>query len=226
MPLQAVLFDFDGTLIDSEPVHLAIWRDILADYRITLDLDEYRADYAGNPAPATASLLVARHGLDATAEALAGRKSELSRQCFGARPVALRAHALEAISRCRTAGLGVALVTGSPACEVAPTLAHWGLRERFDVMVTRDDVRCTKPDPESYQLALRRLGLTPGDALAVEDTRHGIASAVAAGLGCVAVPTEYSRDQDLTGAVGRFDGLAPAMDWILRGRPGIARGRR
>lgn len=215
MTLRAVLFDFDGTLIDSEPVHLAIWREILSQHRVVLDLEEYRADYAGNPAPATAALLVTRHGLGASPEALARRKSELSRQRFSAQPVRMREDALAAIERCRGDGLVLGLVTGSPACEVAPTLAHWGLRERFDVIVTRDDVKRTKPDPACYRLALQRLGLGPGEALAVEDTRHGVASAVAAALTCLAVPTTFSRDQDLSAAARCFSGLAPAVDWIL-----------
>jgi HAD superfamily hydrolase (TIGR01509 family) len=217
MTLRAALFDFDGTLVDSEGAHLAIWRRILAGFDLELDLDEYKADYAGTPAPKTARMLAQRHRLPTTAEALACSKSELTREHLAQHPVPLQAHALQALDWCRGRGLAVALVTGSPRDEIAPTLQHWALRSRFDVIVTRDDVSRSKPDPESYQLALERLGVSAAEAVAFEDTHHGCRSAIAAGVACLVVPTPYSAAHDFTGAAARVDSLRDAIAW-LQGR--------
>ncbi|MBV8046750.1 MAG: HAD-IA family hydrolase, partial [Paludibacterium sp.] len=97
---------------------------------------------------------------------------------------------------------------------VAASLREHACFSHFATMVTRDDVAYSKPEPDVYLLALERLELLPDECVAVEDTEAGVRAALAAGLRCVAVPTDLSREHDFSGASARCGGLAEAWAWI------------
>jgi putative hydrolase of the HAD superfamily len=94
----------------------------------------------------------------------------------------------------------VALVSSSPHEWIDPLLRNVELRDHFDAVFTRDQVRRVKPDPELYGVALDALGLDPGQALALEDSPNGLAAAVASGVPCVAVPGPMTRGLDFSAA--------------------------
>jgi len=99
-----------------------------------------------------------------------------------------------------TAGLALAVASSSPHEWVDGHLERRGLLDRFAVIVCRDDVARTKPDPALYSTALERLGVGPSDAVALEDSHHGTVSAAAAGLTVVAVPNRVTTGQDFRSA--------------------------
>ncbi|RYF80435.1 MAG: HAD family phosphatase [Comamonadaceae bacterium] len=214
--LQAVLFDHDGTLVDSEPVHLLLWQQVLAPLGVTLDLVTYQAHHAGMPTPANAQALVQRFALNLSASQLADAKHEATVQWLAAQPFPLMPSAREVLHRLRAAGLKLAIVTGAEAAGAQRTLQGHGLQGFFDTVVSGDDVVRSKPAPEAYQLAMTRLGLPPEACVAVEDTETGVSAAVDAGLRVLAVPHALSAHQDLSRATERFDDLTQATNWLLK----------
>jgi HAD superfamily hydrolase (TIGR01509 family) len=117
----------------------------------------------------------------------------------------------ELLADLAASGVRIAVATTGSRAWVEPLLA--GIPVAAEAVVTGDDVSRLKPDPESYLLALRRLGLRAEEALAVEDSAPGLRAALAAGLATVVVTNGYTRDHDLTGAAlvrRTFDGLTTA----------------
>lgn len=192
MPLRAILFDHDGTLVDSEPVHFTMWASVLARYGVSLSEQQYKTHCAGVPTRANAVDLVGRFGLDEDPAVLAEAKNALTKDHLLRRSFPLMNGVLEAIAEFRAAGLQLAVVTGASADGVHATLRANDLQRHFTTVVCGDDVSASKPAPDCYLLALERLGLSAEECLAVEDTRHGLEAACGAGIRCLALPTAMS----------------------------------
>lgn len=214
-PIQAVLFDHDGTLVDSEPVHLALWQEVLAPLGVALDLATYKACHAGIPTPANAVDMVRRFGLALAPQALAAAKHEATARWLARQPFPLMPPARAAVQRLRGAGLRLAIVTGAEAAGAQRTLRGHDLEAWFDTVVSGDDVLRSKPAPDCYRLALQRLGLPPEACIALEDTEAGVQAATGAGLRVLAIPHALSAHQDLRRAHRRMADLAEAADWVL-----------
>lgn len=211
---RAVLFDFDGTLADSESAHFSVWNDILAEFGSHIDEEEYRRESSGVPVPQEAERLIATRGLDIERDALVERKVDRTVRTFTEQPVALMAHTLETLEWCHEMKLEMALITGSGRVEIMPTIAHHDLARFFAHIVTRTDVTHSKPHPESYLTGLERLGVDAARAVAIEDTSHGVEAARAAGLDVIAIPNIWSQGQDFSRATVVLESLASARDWI------------
>lgn len=198
--VRAVLFDHDGTLVDSEPVHHAIWNAILQPYGFSLTLQEYEAGYAGLPTSSNSVELAKRFGMPQEPRVLAEAKERDTLAYLQARAFPLMPGVKEAITALRAKGLRLAVVTGAKTFAPAATLRWHGLEGHFETVVSADDVTHTKPAPDCYLLALERMGLQPHEAVALEDTEHGVASASAAGVACIALPTNLSAGHDFSKA--------------------------
>ncbi len=187
-PIRAILFDFDGTLVDSEPLHYEAWMHAVHDYGATADWEEYRARFVGQTdrwAGRTLLESVGHHADDDTVLRVCQAKHAYFREKTPERitiPSAARGFVLESLAHLR---LGI--VSTSPTVDVEPTVIRAGLRERIEVLVCGEHVRKHKPDPEPYNLALKRLNaagsaLTAVEVLVLEDSKSGIAAATAAGM--------------------------------------------
>ncbi len=211
---RAVLFDFDGTLADSESVHHRVWNEVLGEMGAHSDDEEYKRESSGMPVTQEVERLIRTRGLDISPEALVTLKVDRTVESFTKNPIALMDHALEILQWCRAQGLPTALVTGSGREEIAPTLEHYDLARFFDHIVTRNDVTHSKPHPECYLSALTLCGVEASRAVALEDTRHGVNAACAAGIDVIAIPNAYSRGQDVSRATVELAHLGQARDWI------------
>ncbi len=183
---DAVLFDMDGLLIDSEPLWLEAETAVMA----RLGADWTTADQAqllGGSLKRTVRYLMGKAARPASpelvAEWLMSGVSNLVRE----RGVPLQPGARELLAEVAAAGLPHALVTSSERRFMDAVLARTGLR--FDVLVCANDVSMTKPDPEPYLLAAKLLGADPARCVALEDSPNGVASAEAAGCQVIAVPS-------------------------------------
>ncbi len=214
MTIQAILFDHDGTLVDSEPTHWRLWRDALRPHGVTLTEDEYKARHAGMSTARNAADLAQRHAIGMTADALAGVKFAVTSDFLAKDAFPLMPGVREALASFSAAGLRLGIVTGAGRTGVEATLRAHALHGVFETIVTSDDVKRGKPAPECYLLAAERLGLAPKDCVAIEDTEHGVNAAAAAGIACLAVPNAMSRQHDFSRATAVFDGLAAAADWV------------
>ena len=181
---RAYLFDLDGTVADTMPLHFVCWNEALGLHGCSLDERQFFA-LAGIPVVQTIELLNQQHGLKMPARELAEYKEGLFlERLTELKPVeAVVAHVHEAHGR-----IPLAIVSGSPRASILNSLRLLGLTERFEVIVGAEDYTHGKPDPEPFLTAAARLGVAPADCLVFEDAELGIQAAEAAGMKWVKVP--------------------------------------
>ncbi|KXK61606.1 haloacid dehalogenase [Micromonospora rosaria] len=181
---QAYLFDCDGTIVDSMPLHYTAWLRTLDEWGCAFPEDLFYA-WAGLPTADIVATLNDRHGLAMPVEAVVARREALYQQLLPTAtgiPDVLR-HIDDAHGR-----IPFAVVSGSTRDSVTASLDALGLLDRFDVLVCAGDYTRPKPDPEPFLLAARLLGVPPQACLVFEDADLGIESATAAGMAAVRVP--------------------------------------
>jgi HAD superfamily hydrolase (TIGR01509 family) len=188
--IRALIFDFDGLLMDTETTLLDSWRWEWRRHGLELDPAGFFADHGGDVNEIRYAALAAAVG--------AGYDQADSHRLRQAYRLTLNAAltpapgVVEWLDRAGERGLRAAVASSSARPHVAGMLEQAGLLDRFEVLATGDEVPAHKPDPAVYRLALDRLDLGPSVALAFEDTPHGVAAAHAAGLRCVAVPNPHA----------------------------------
>jgi HAD superfamily hydrolase (TIGR01509 family) len=178
---EAILFDFDGVLLDTEPVHCACWAEVLAPAGIKLEWEFYRDHCIGIDDREMLRMMAPAHDWDSL-WALYPAKQKLF-QARMARPP-FEPALTELLDRLH-GEYKLAVVSSSSTAEVEPMLVAGGLRRYFGALVGGEDVKRHKPAPEPYLLAAKRLGART--ALVIEDSEAGIASGRAAGFEVLAV---------------------------------------
>jgi HAD superfamily hydrolase (TIGR01509 family) len=191
--MTAVIFDCDGTLVDSEPLARAAWERSLAPYGYTLTDADAEATI-GLPFPRTHAYYAERIELPE----VDAMWTEFSGELFTLIDTDLVVFddAIEAARELRERGIPVGVASSSPRERLHRTLGRAGLLEAFDVVVAGDEVTHGKPAPDMFLLAAERLGVPPEDCIVIEDSPPGVQAGVAAGMltiGVVRVPgTEAS----------------------------------
>lgn len=182
MASRAVLFDFNGTLSDDEPIMCEIFQELFAERGRPLTKQEYFGKLAGYSDPE-----VVRAWLGEDDPALVGEKIARYRERVADGSTVTQG-AREAVRAAAAAdGAAVAVVSGAARSEIEPVLDAAGIAGLVAATVTAEDVANGKPDPEGYLLALELLGAEAGDAVAFEDSEPGVDAVRAAGIRCVAV---------------------------------------
>ncbi len=199
MPLKALIFDFDGVILDTETPEYQTWQSIYSEFGLDLPMSAWEKGM-GSSLQAFDPLvyLEERLGRPVNRQVLKARQKAQLLQLIRTMPPLPGIEAYLSLSGER--GLKVAVASSSGIDWVSGNLERLGILHHFHALCTKDDVAEVKPDPALYRLALERLGVGAGDALAVEDSPNGIRAARAAGIFCVAVPTPVSRDLDLSQA--------------------------
>ncbi|MEV0349671.1 HAD family phosphatase [Nonomuraea sp. NPDC050680] len=184
--MEAVFFDMDGLLVDSEKVWLEIEIEVMARLGGEWTLD-HQAHLVGGSMERTVAYMLAVSGSSVAPEDLREWMTDgmVTRLADG---VALMPGASELLDAVREEGIPGALVTSSLR-EIADAVLKAVGRDRFDAIVTADDVTRTKPDPEPYLTAAELLGVDPVRCVVLEDSPNGVAAATAAGCAVVAVPS-------------------------------------
>lgn len=205
--LSAVIFDFDGIIVDTEPLHYRAFQEVLLPLGLGYSWQEYLHSYIGyddRDAFRHLFLVKGRPLTDAGLQAFIEEKGAAFQRIIasGVEPYPGVVELIRALD----GAIPLALCSGALPADIDPILAHLGIAGYFDAVVTAADVRASKPNPESYALAVARLKaarpareIAPGDCLAIEDTPAGIASAKGAGLKVLAVTNSYP-EKELTGA--------------------------
>jgi beta-phosphoglucomutase len=188
-PYQAILFDFDGVLVDSEPVHYACWRETLAPFGIKLDWDTYQRRCIGITDRAMLEelcrLAEPRLDLERLWQEYPRKRARFRERMLSGDPISGEVKTLLELLD----GYGLAVVSSSGRAEVEPVLEAGGIRRYFGAVLCREDVARHKPAPDPYRAAAARLGATR--ALVVEDSPAGIASGRAAGFDVLAIPAAH-----------------------------------
>jgi beta-phosphoglucomutase len=211
--LQAIIFDFDGVIADSEPLHFRAFQQALAEDGLELLPKEYFARYLGYDDVGMFQAFGEDRGLglDAAAiGALVARKGEKLRAMLNAGSV-LFPGAIEFVRTAATA-VPIAIASGAMRHEIDEIIETAGVAGLFSAIVAAGDTPESKPSPAPYRLAFERLqeaaggGLDPKRCVAIEDSRWGLESARGAGLRCVGVTNSYPAGE-LTGAELVVSGL-------------------
>ena len=212
MALRAIVFDFDGVLANSEPLHFAAFRDVLASSGVELTEQDYYTRYLGFDDVGVFKAVSADRSMAWTSRDVAGfvadkalRLEELERDV----PV-LFPGAADVIRR-SAAAVPIAIASGALGPEIRRALKHAGLLQHFAAIVSAEDTPASKPAPDPYERAVSLLAakasgppLAPSECVAIEDSRWGLESARAAGLKTVAVTTSYDASV-----------LQPAADLVI-----------
>jgi beta-phosphoglucomutase-like phosphatase (HAD superfamily) len=187
----AYLFDCDGTIADSMPLHYLAWKKALGEWDCEFREELFYA-WGGMPVAEIISTLNEKHGLNMPVETVSRRKEGLY---FELLPQ-LKAvpEVLEHIEAER-GRIPFAVVSGSTKESVVASLVSLNLLDRFEIFVCAGDYKKSKPDPEAFLLAAARLGVAAEACLVFEDTEMGIQAAQAAGMASVRVPASWERTQ-------------------------------
>jgi beta-phosphoglucomutase len=196
MPLRAVIFDFDGVLVNSEPLHFRTLRDILLPEGIAIDEDEYVQTYLAYDDRGAIRLALERHGVPYDREnvdRIARRKAAVFDAAMAEVPLF---PGVRELLQGLAAEMPLAIASGALHDEIEAILRTNGLLSLFETIVGADDVSRGKPHPEPYLTAMTRLthraqSLLPEECLVFEDSMPGIAAARAAGMTVVAVTNSY-----------------------------------
>lgn len=211
--VKGVIFDLDGTLLDTEKYQWRGWLVAMEEMGVRLVPEDYLL-YAGRSGKMIDEELIRRFGLSVSIGSILARKKELLMRWFEEEELIVYPFAEEAICHCRDNGYGIALCSGGDIEEVALKLERSGLGKYFEVVVSGSDVERNKPFPDIYMRTLSLMGMTPDNCLAVEDTQYGLQAAKDAGLRCFAVPHELSRGQDFSRADRVLDSLEGLIDYL------------
>ena len=196
---RALLFDLDGTLAETDSLHLPTWVDTLEPYGVEVDEEFYRDRISG------------RSTGEIVRELLPDLTDEEGRSVGDAKEASFRERAAELeplpglidfVERGRKRGMKIALVTNAPEENVEAILLALELRDNFDAVVLADEVEAVKPHPAPYRAALQKTGVTAKDALAFEDSLSGITSSIAAGIPTVGIAS--SQDPERLLEAGAF----------------------
>lgn len=204
--IDALLLDFDGLLYDTEDAEYQAWNDLYARYGLQLDLGLFVRESIGRP-PGASDFDPAVHlqqlvGAELDLAALRTAYEEDKRERL---PHRLMPGAVELLDAARARRLRTAIVTSNDSANVRRHLARAECTFRFDALLSAEgDRERGKPNPALYLEALAALGLGPRQAVALEDSPHGIAAAKAAGLVCIAVPNAVTRGADGLQAADRL----------------------
>lgn len=206
MTIRALIFDFDGLILDTESPDWESWRDLYREHGAELELARYQESVGtfGGFDPAAHLEQLLGSPVDRAALSALHRERVVAR-CVEQR---LLAGVQELIDHAVEAGLRLAVASSSDRAWVRPWLEKHGLLDRFGCVRTRDDVARPKPAPDLYLSAARCLEIAPPECVALEDSLHGLQAAIAAGMRCVVVPTIVTASLSFDGAALRLGSLA------------------
>ncbi|WP_329113691.1 HAD family hydrolase [Streptomyces sp. NBC_01465] len=216
-----VIFDLDGTLVDSEQNYFAAGRQLLARYGVS-DFDwENHSRFIGISTRETLETLSAEYGIEAPLDELLAAKNALYLE-LARTSTEVFSEMRKFVERLHADGVPTAVASGSSLAAIDAILVGTGLDALFTVVVSAEEVAHGKPEPDVFLEAARRLGADPAGCVVVEDAVPGAAAAHAAGMRCIAVPYVAGSSGDpafaaagllFPGGQGEFTAQA-ALDWL------------
>ena len=212
---RAVLWDLDGTLVDSEAFHWQSWRDTLAAEGLSVSYQQFLASFGKKNDPIMREWLGDGYSPERAVRLAETKEADYRRlvEAYGLRPLPW---AREWLSNLQTAGWKQAIVTSAPAANAEVMLRALEITSLFDTIVTAEDVSHGKPDPEVFLTAASRLGIPPARCIVVEDAMAGIEGARRAGMKSVGISAHVSLPADVSNhSLGNL--AADTFDRLLDG---------
>jgi len=207
LTIDAIIFDFDGVIVDTEPIHFRAFQRILEPLELGFTWQDYVDVYMGFDDRDAFKAAFAAHNKQLTSDDLSSlikRKAIIFQEVI-ADGVVPYPGVIDFVTHLRQIQKPLAICSGALRSDIMPILTMLGISDCFKIIITAEDVNISKPDPASYREAFERLKMlfpissSPENTLAIEDTPAGIQSAKGVGLTVAAVTNSYDR-QDLTSA--------------------------
>lgn len=217
MKTKAFIFDFDGTLVNSEFIHFESWKLLLKDeYNLNFEEQDYFQNFAGIPTIEIASQVKERYDIQSDIVEIAQQKELVAKEKLAATTVKFMPYAKEVIYEVCQWGIPISIVTGSSRSEIEPVLKKAGIFELFDYTITRDDVSKSKPDPQGYLMCAKLMKFESNEYMVFEDTWAGVTAAKKAFLPCFGIQKIKAYRSKLidAGADKVFGNLKEAFDFL------------
>lgn len=213
--MLTILWDNDGVLVDTEGLYFRATQEALRMVGIHLTAEQFKEISLRRGE--SAFVLAAEHGItdDEIARRRAGRDRRYA-ELLGSQSWAI--DGAEEVLRSLHGQVRMGVVTSARKVHFETAHASTGLRQYLDFVLTREDYQHTKPYPEPYLTAMARHDLRPKDCIVVEDSERGLAAATAAGLPCLIVLSDWSRDADFSGAAQVLESIREVPDVVLKHR--------
>ncbi len=186
--LKAILFDLDGTLANTDPLHFKIWQEILQTYNQEIDHPFYKTYISGRQNPQIIQDLIPQLSVQEGVELAEYKEARFREIAVDLKPMA---GLMEMLAWMETEGLKKAVVTNAPRENAEFMLEVLQLTERFEFVVLGEEMIAGKPDPAPYQYALDRFQIQASEAIVFEDSPSGIRSGVAAGIETIGVASTH-----------------------------------
>lgn len=194
--IKAVIFDLDGTLIDTEKYYRVFWPKALAEFGYHMT-DEQALAMRSLGRPFAPALLKKWFGEALDYEAVRQKRKDMMEECLDREGIRRKPGALELVQKLKRRGITAAVATATDLERTAKYLSLTGLEGYFDRLISATQVAEGKPSPDIYLYACEQLGLAPEECLAVEDSPNGVLSAYRAGCRVVMAPDQTRPDKEL-----------------------------
>lgn len=214
--VKTILFDMDGTLIDTEKYYRVCWPKAAADCGYTMT-DEQALNLRSLGRPFSIDRMKEMFGPDTDYYQIRGRRMELVKEMIAREGIQAKAGAAKALKALKDAGYTLAVTTATDLERTTEYLDIVGLREYFDDLVCATMVKQGKPAPDVYLYACEKLGVSPADTYAVEDAPNGVLSAYRAGCNVIMIPDQTQPDEETAKLLCmKADSLEHLVELILK----------
>ena len=195
--MRAVLFDFDGVIVQSELVHKKTFLELLSRYGIEISNRRWYREFAGTGSRHIFKVLVRENGINENVDELVERRKKIYEARVRAGEVKETKGARELLLALQKKGIKCAIVSGSHRSNVELTLSVLGLGEFFDLIVSGDDLKQRKPDPGPFLHAAKKLGFRPDECIVIEDSYPGCEAGKRAGMKVVWIRPQANADASM-----------------------------
>ena len=214
MNLKAVIFDFDGLLVDTEIVSYRIYKELLKPYGCSFEMKEYSDHYSGKTEINNVTQLIENYDLDWSIEEGLDRVLEKEKEILS-EGVELKKGARELLSYLKQNKYLTAIATSSTKDRAMDILEDNGIADLFDEFVFAEDIQRSKPDPEVFLKAAEKLKAKPEECLVLEDSQTGIEAAVRAHMSVICIPDmKKPDDEHLKQTIAVKEDLLSVIDFL------------
>jgi HAD superfamily hydrolase (TIGR01509 family) len=193
--IRAVLFDFDGVVVNSEPFHLRSFRELLAPLGIKISESRHYSEFVGIGSNAIIAMLFKEHGINYDVKPWVEKRKAIFQRYVAMGKVKPKKGVRKLLIALKKKGIRTAIVSGGHSSNIKSALEKIKLEGFFDILVSLEDVKRRKPHPEGFLLAARRLGVKPSQCIAIEDSNSGVSAAHSAKMKvvCIKSPVKINR---------------------------------
>ena len=197
--MKAFIFDMDGVIIDSEPLHNKIVRSILAENNIIVTNEEFNK-FTGMASTAVFDIFIKQNNLPYTTKQLSKRQMDKLKNYIVEHHVKPIEGIIPLIQKLHDKNIPLAIASSSPLDMIEFTTKKFGINEYFTTLISGEDLPHSKPAPDIYLKTAKMLNIAPSDCVALEDSKNGSIAAKSAGMYCIGFANPNSGNQDLSAA--------------------------